>query len=367
MEMKDKGMSMQSHSDIKIVEANPYEDGNDYIIGDVHGNADCLIKVLAKLTSHDRLFIAGDLTDRGKKNQEVLALCQHPDYQDRIFIVRGNHEDMCLQSISMFEKYRNELVRKSGTEEVPHILFEAHLGFLGHIKGGGGWLETLFLQALNLQGNTVMPDEAGEKMIEEIKNFMGSLSYLILVKGNETKKPFVVVHARNILSNSELLERIETSKPFSSTEKKAMTWDRIENLLPQEMMDYVIEDVMATYCGHSIVVNQTIPSPVRPAENAINLDVGGYKNNVLLMLNHTQSSAEYVSGEEKNPFFEKKKEIFESVLNSVNRYLQFRKQSHLSVTVNFSSSSLGLFAFPEDKERPELTINEDGMRKTCVV
>ncbi|MGV3740064.1 MAG: metallophosphoesterase [Gammaproteobacteria bacterium] len=43
------------------------QNGKDYIIGDVHGNGDLLELVLQTidLKANDRLFIAGDLFDRG--------------------------------------------------------------------------------------------------------------------------------------------------------------------------------------------------------------------------------------------------------------------------------------------------------------
>jgi len=84
--------------------------GNDYIVGDIHGNRECLDEVLKIITPNDRLFIVGDLIDRGEDNLGVLArLREHPG---NIFAVRGNHEQMVLDSIIHLENILKELAVK---------------------------------------------------------------------------------------------------------------------------------------------------------------------------------------------------------------------------------------------------------------
>lgn len=70
--------------------------GNDYVVGDIHGDWD---KVDAALLSVrfdddvDRLFSVGDLVDRGPDSELVLEWLDKPWFH----AVRGNHEDMCMQ------------------------------------------------------------------------------------------------------------------------------------------------------------------------------------------------------------------------------------------------------------------------------
>lgn len=74
------------------------EQGNDYVVGDLHGMYDLLMIGLKKVgfdKKRDRLFAVGDLIDRGEKNVECLALCYEPWF----FSVRGNHEQMAFDSI----------------------------------------------------------------------------------------------------------------------------------------------------------------------------------------------------------------------------------------------------------------------------
>lgn len=70
--------------------------GRDLIVGDVHG---CVSKLLAALddvgfdpAAGDRLFLLGDLIDRGPESERVLELLETPG----VFSVMGNHEEMAL-------------------------------------------------------------------------------------------------------------------------------------------------------------------------------------------------------------------------------------------------------------------------------
>lgn len=70
--------------------------GRDLIVGDVHG---CVSKLLAALdavgfspAAGDRLFLLGDLVDRGPESLDAVALLSQP----WCFAVMGNHEDFAL-------------------------------------------------------------------------------------------------------------------------------------------------------------------------------------------------------------------------------------------------------------------------------
>lgn len=65
-----------------------------FVIGDIHGRADLLLRALAKLTPGVPIVCVGDLIDRGEQSSEVLSLlADRPD----ILCLKGNHEDMLLQ------------------------------------------------------------------------------------------------------------------------------------------------------------------------------------------------------------------------------------------------------------------------------
>jgi serine/threonine protein phosphatase 1 len=72
--------------------------GRDFIAGDLHG----CIKDLTALLQHvdfdnenDRLFLVGDLVDRGPNSMECLRLLKAP----YVYAVQGNHEDMLAGAI----------------------------------------------------------------------------------------------------------------------------------------------------------------------------------------------------------------------------------------------------------------------------
>jgi len=69
--------------------------GNDYCVGDLHGNYEALFKLMKQVNFNievDRLFCVGDLVDRGRNSEDVLELLK----QSWFFTVRGNHEDILI-------------------------------------------------------------------------------------------------------------------------------------------------------------------------------------------------------------------------------------------------------------------------------
>lgn len=72
--------------------------GRDFICGDPHGYFTLLRRLLALVGfdgSKDRLFIAGDLVDRGPESDQVVEFLDQP----WVFAVRGNHEQWCIEAV----------------------------------------------------------------------------------------------------------------------------------------------------------------------------------------------------------------------------------------------------------------------------
>tara|TARA_B100000378_G_scaffold251829_1_gene226779 strand:- start:3508 stop:4170 length:663 start_codon:yes stop_codon:yes gene_type:complete len=77
-------------------------------VADIHGNNEKFRKALksVSLKKSDKLILLGDLIDRGKKSKEVLdtiILLKNSGFKD-ITIIRGNHEQMLLDSIENEDK-----------------------------------------------------------------------------------------------------------------------------------------------------------------------------------------------------------------------------------------------------------------------
>ena len=148
------------HPDILVISEN--KKGDDHIIGDLHGNFALLDTVLNSLNPDDRLFIVGDLVDRGKDSLGVVLKIiefqiKHPG---KLFVIKGNHEDMCLQAIAALKK----LLLYAVSTKLPNLLeyiannnlrleeiMRSHpsiyeiIFLVKYIQGNGGkWLIDLF-------------------------------------------------------------------------------------------------------------------------------------------------------------------------------------------------------------------------------
>jgi serine/threonine protein phosphatase 1 len=72
--------------------------GQDFVVGDIHGQHDKLVNALALVGFNfieDRLFSVGDLVDRGKGSKKVVDLLQESWFD----AVKGNHEQLECQHL----------------------------------------------------------------------------------------------------------------------------------------------------------------------------------------------------------------------------------------------------------------------------
>lgn len=111
------------------------ENGRDFLVTDIHGCFHLLYQALESVefnTQTDRLFVAGDMTDRGPYSAEVLNFLAYP----WVFAIRGNHEQLLLDCYSSGKLDHDKLmfnVRKNGMAwwlETPQDIKEAILDVL---------------------------------------------------------------------------------------------------------------------------------------------------------------------------------------------------------------------------------------------
>ncbi len=77
-------------------------DGRDFIVGDIHGEGQLLSRHLQRVgfdVNKDRLISCGDIIDRGKDNEDCLALLNEPWF----YAVLGNHEHLFINSHQSIE------------------------------------------------------------------------------------------------------------------------------------------------------------------------------------------------------------------------------------------------------------------------
>lgn len=90
------------------------QEGRRFAVGDIHGcnlTLQALVKEQLQLTKQDQLFLLGDYVNRGPDSMGVLQFImglQAEGYQ--VFALRGNHEQMLLDKISMRDRLSQDTV-----------------------------------------------------------------------------------------------------------------------------------------------------------------------------------------------------------------------------------------------------------------
>ena len=299
--------SRPTNAHIHVIPKND-KGGDDKIIGDLHGNRECLEAVLEQIGPGDRLFIAGDLTDRGEDSPGVIrTIIENNAKSDagKIYCIRGNHEDLCLDALSGLEIRASQLKKTAETKvqewipklketpsenlDLPDLLIKAH------VKNGGDWLVKLFYEELTSTPNKIMIDAnnnityADDSSVKMIKDYMSSLPYIMHVEGTQL---FNVVHADMPINDAELQRRIHSGEGLSDREIKHAIWVR-EGKKGEPIQDVGNnKNSCAKYTGHSITTQGA--RPTRDETNTVNLDVGAYSEMVSLIANHTQGNCEWV-------------------------------------------------------------------------
>lgn len=300
--------------------------GNDYIIADIHGDNTSFSENLQKLNPEDRLFVVGDLTDRGPDSANVMRLIFY--YQtmrpERLFVIRGNHESACLRTIAALEDMidlfkeipyspdnvqpLNEWINKTKNDEHTYQGFKV---LKSHLRDGGEWLVKLYkheiyngditLHAMDQSASESdsSGDEAASEVIYEdsslikkIKDFMAALPYVIYVEGDH---PFLLVHADMPVDEETLKRRILQGTGLTQDEIRYATnarppgSDKVVTITDAHRN----RDSIVAYTGHNIILYGKA-AVIRYNTNTVNLDVAAYKTRVALRVNHTRGECDYV-------------------------------------------------------------------------
>jgi len=85
-----------------------------YVVSDVHGFYSEMEKALCDKgffndTEPHKLIICGDLLDRGKEAVKVQDFALELLHKGDLIFIRGNHEDLMVDMLNDFEKYKNEI------------------------------------------------------------------------------------------------------------------------------------------------------------------------------------------------------------------------------------------------------------------
>lgn len=86
-----------------------------YVISDIHGKLDRLKRLIEiiELCDEDKLYIIGDLVDRGEKSIETIEfVMNHP----QIEVIMGNHDEMMLYALKYKDEKQIERWGRNGCE-----------------------------------------------------------------------------------------------------------------------------------------------------------------------------------------------------------------------------------------------------------
>jgi serine/threonine protein phosphatase 1 len=218
--------------------------GNDYIIGDLHGKFSLLEKALEIVKFNpkvDRLFSVGDLADRGEDSYKCIKFFMDNDF---CYPVMGNHEELLLSAAW-------ELLYPDTTK--PKLLHTPGDVF---VRNGGMWA---------LEHLTVDITDEFYNMLR----YVASLPQIITVGENE--KRFNIVHAELPFVWTDNI--IDELPEYNTESYTYLRWSRL--IFRDELIPSTRPDLSLTYCGH------TIEASGHPAysDSHFNIDTGAFLSN----------------------------------------------------------------------------------------
>ena len=229
--------------------------GKDYVVGDLHGCLDLLLRLLEEVKfdqSRDRLFSVGDLIDRGPDSLGCLHLLAEPWFH----AVQGNHENMLL---NFFLPYLHQR-RIDNFDEIDRN---------GFLEYGGEWVKRYFLNR-----RKCMTAQFDYGLLLALK------LPLMLVVG-EGKDRFHVIHAelvkpRRHNSNEWIwldsdIDRWLDQQAIPEAVEERLCWSRTLMFeAERQALPAVQPGLSPTFCGHTPCVEP------RQALSHICLDTGAF-------------------------------------------------------------------------------------------
>lgn len=335
----------------QIIEISGNSEGDDYVITDPHGDYNVLRLAVEKLGEHGRLLIGGDVIDRCPFSLENIRYLveqnrDRPIGKEKIFTIRGNHENDALKTIHFIEiieairemhhrpeqwdQFKNAqsnpwlksllnseiaLATISQKSEKVFAFALAHSwensdsfkekarkfkeNFLNefyfcpplksffydpclHIYNGGGWLFKL-----------------NKHERDEVKAFVESLPYMIRVGAvdNPSRKvpAFDIVHAAPLNENS--INAVASGRSLTKSEITCMTEARFAGYNPEKAggiwRQERGENSTLTIVGHSPFGMLNYLSCYTKIK-VINLDIATYSTGGMLLVNYTKGTVEYI-------------------------------------------------------------------------
>lgn len=169
-----------------------------YVISDIHGCYKTFLKLLdnIKFTDNDKLYILGDIIDRGPESYELYQWVRNR-HEKNVFMILGNHEDMFIENINVLKKFKKEFIDLNEKRKTIYFKnFFAKTAFVGNDHYG------TIRQILKTQS----ADD-----ILEMSDFFNKLPLFYKIEINN--KEWILVHA-------------DCTFPLEKTAKDIFIWSR---------------------------------------------------------------------------------------------------------------------------------------------
>lgn len=248
-----------------VIAKNNKNESNIYVCSDLHGNYNFYKAITRELKENDRLYVLGDVIDRGKDGIKILQDVIKRKEKGQVEFLVGNHELMMVQSL-----------------------------FLNNVKVRNDWL---------IDGN------GGKKTLEEfnkldvneqnkMKEFLLNSYVYKNIKIND--KPVHLVHAKSIQDKEENNEKTlrEMIKEEQESKINEALWSRDPKTGTSKPHPQSAKPGVFTVIGHS----PTADNKVNYKDNYIDIDCGGGYHYCSL-INLTKGTVKYI-----DEYFEEKKE-----------------------------------------------------------
>lgn len=254
---------------LKTIPAN-YE-GRDFLIGDLHGCYDELMKLLNYVKFNpqfDRLFSTGDLVDRGPKSVECLSLLSKPWF----FSVLGNHEDSLIDKI---EDIENDKISHLSVEEMNYInSLSPYMNYMYEMPLVLE-IEHLLLGSIYITHAEILPEHLTE--FNHIQSTDYSIYFNMMQKNDfpEQMKNFFKSNENGYLSYDLKQKLLWSRKQISNYYKINKS-----NILNKDysFLEKKTSSDLKVFCGHNVV-----PFPMKIGQQFY-IDTGaalGYSNKEL--------------------------------------------------------------------------------------
>jgi serine/threonine protein phosphatase 1 len=230
-----------------IFEAAPAPGMPLFVIGDVHGCAEELVRLMSKQPTGSQLVFVGDLIDRGPESAKVLQIVKHACDRGAVCIL-GNHEAMMLDFLDRPTERGGRWVRFGGLQTLASLNI-------------GGFSERAD-EATLLQGRDKLSECLGDNMINWLRNLPTKWS-----SGNIN-----IVHAG-----------ADPSLPIPDQEKRVLIWGH-PDFTQTNRND-----------GQWVVFGHTIYETAFVENGRIAIDTGAYATGLLTAAHIVENNVSFIS------------------------------------------------------------------------